>query len=230
MTTSQPPAPSKAQLAGATCLLLSAPVVIIGTLVAPTLSDDAAAQVSALTAHRAAAISGLVLTTIALLLQVAGVVWLAITTARRSPKLALAGGVFGVLGAFIVMFENGIQASLPSIVRALAGSDTSQATAVVDHVRSSTAAGLDPLSLLGDLGLILLGVAAVRFGAPRATAVVLAFGAVAEGTGFGSGTRVLVVAGFALVFVAAAVIVRTMLRAPLTGPTPARPAEQVAAV
>jgi len=200
--------PSKPQLAGGACLLLPAPVVIVGTLLLPTLSDDAAKQVSALAAHRGAAIAGLTLTSIALLLQVAGILWLALTAARNSPKLALAGGAFGVAGAFVVMFENGIQASLPSVVSAMGGSSASQATSVVDRIGSSTAAGLDPLSLLGDLGLILLGIAAVRFGAPRAAAVVLTIGAIAEGAGFGSATKALVVCGFALVFLAAAVIVR----------------------
>jgi uncharacterized membrane protein len=199
---------SKPQLVGAACLLLSAPVVIAGTLLTPTLSDDAAAQVAGLTAHRGAAVAGLTLTSVALLLQVVGIIWLALTAARNSPKLALAGGAFGVAGAFIVMFENGIQASLPSVVSAMSGSSASSATSVVDRIGSSTAAALDPLSLLGDLGLILLGVAAIRFGAPRAAAVVLTVGAIAEGAGFGSATKALVVVGFALVFLAAAVIVR----------------------
>lgn len=227
MASSRSMTPSKPQFVGAACLLLSAPVVIVATLITPTLSDDAAKQVSALTAHRSAAILGLTLTSIALLLQVAGIIWLAFTLAQRSPKLALAGGVLGVLGGLIVTFENGIQASLPSVVAATRGGNADQATSVVDRIGSSAAAGLDPLSLLGDLGLILLGIASVRLGAPRAAAVVLAVGAVAEGAGFGSGTKALVVAGFALVFFAAAAIVRSVLSTSAEAAPLARPVERV---
>jgi hypothetical protein len=79
---------SKSSFAGAAALLLAPLVVIPAVLVRPTLSDDAANQVAALTDHRQAVITGNALTSIAIVLLIAGIVWLALMLAPRAPRLA----------------------------------------------------------------------------------------------------------------------------------------------
>ena len=74
---------SKPTLAGVSALLAAPLFVLVGVAVLPTVSDDAAAQVAALTDHRGAMIAGLTLQTVALALLIAGVVWLAARSRRR---------------------------------------------------------------------------------------------------------------------------------------------------
>ncbi|MGH8890202.1 MAG: hypothetical protein ACRDV3_10680, partial [Acidothermaceae bacterium] len=110
---------SRASIAGAISLVVAAPLVIVGTLVAPTISDEAADQVGALTAHRNAMIAGQAFSDIALVLLLAGTIWLALTIAARSPRLAITGAILGVLGDLVVLFEDGIHAAFASIVGSL---------------------------------------------------------------------------------------------------------------
>ena len=155
---------SKSTIAGAAALLAAPIVVIAATLAQPTLSDDAAKQVAALTDHRSAVIAGMALSMIAVVLLIAGIIWLAFALAPRAPRLAVTGGVLGVLGSLIVLFENSVGAAAPAIV---AGLDRAQATALLDRIHSSAAiSALEPLSLVGDIGIALLGIAAVRRRAP----------------------------------------------------------------
>lgn len=196
---------SKPSFAGAVCLVVAAPIVIVGTLVSPTVSDEAADQVSALTDHRSAMILGQTLSNLALVLLIAGTVWLATATYSRSPKLALAGGILGVLGDLVVLFEGGVHATFASAVASL---DPNNATTAIDRISSSAAVkGLEPLSLLGDVGLLLLGIAAVRIGLPKWAAACLGVGALVEGVGFASATKGVIVIGFVLVFVGAVMAV-----------------------
>ena len=111
-------------IAGATALLAAPILVIAGALAQPTLSGDAAKQVVALTSHRGAMIAGMTLSMIAAVLLIGGTVWLALTLAPCAPRLAMAGGVLGVLGSLIVLFENSVGAAAPAIV---AGLDRAQA-------------------------------------------------------------------------------------------------------
>jgi hypothetical protein len=208
---------SKSTLAGASALVAAPLVVLAGVALLPTLSDDAALQVAALTDHRSAMIGGLVLQTLAIALLIAGAIWLATTLGPRAPRLALAGGILAVAGSLIPLFENGIAAAAPALVTAL---DPAQATTAIDRIHSSAAVtALEPFSLLGDLGLALLGVAALRAGAPRWTAVVVAVGAFGEGAGFAGGARPLVLAGFAILFVGLAAVTRVLLLGPAAWPT-----------
>jgi hypothetical protein len=198
--------------AAAAALLAAPAVAIASVIIQPTLSDDPAQQLSALTDHRSAAIAALALNTISIGLLIAGVIWIALALSPRNPRLALTGGTLGVLGALIVLFENGIAAAAPSIIRGL---DPPTATAALDGVHSSAAAsGLEPLSLLGDIGLALLGVAVLRAGAPRATTALIAAGALGEGIGFATATRALVLASFAILLVGLAQAVRTLIANP----------------
>ena len=194
--------------------LLAAPVAgIAAAIVQPTLSDGAAEQVAALTNHRGAMIAAMVISGVAIALLIGGTVWLATSLAPLAPRLALAGGVLGVLGSLVVLFESGVSAAMPAIV---AGLDTPQATATVDRVQSSAGlSGLEPLSLAGDVGLALLGLALVRAGASRAAAAAIAVGAFTEGAGFATGTRGAVLIGFVLLLIGLAAALRpVLLRAP----------------
>jgi hypothetical protein len=199
---------SKSTFAGATALLAAPIVVIAGTLAQPTLSDDAATQVAALTVHRGPMIAGMTLRTIGLILLIAGTVWLALTLAPRAPRLAMAGGVLGVLGSLVVLFESGAGAAAPAIVDTL---DRAQATAVLDHINSGPISALDPLSILGDIGIALLGIAVARAGAPRWAAAAIVIGALGEGAGFATGTKALVIISFALLFIGLLQAVRTLV-------------------
>jgi hypothetical protein len=210
---------SRGSLAGAASLAVAGPLVIAGTLVAPSMSDDAADQTAALAAHRAAVIAGQTISAVALALLIAGTVWLAWRVAPHSPRLAFAGGVLGVFGSLIILFENGLAAAAPSVVRGL---DPAQATAALDRINSSVANGLDPLSLLGDVGLVLLGIASMRIGVPSWAAATFGAGAIVELVGFATATRILVVLGFALFFVGALAITRIATRAAGALESPAR--------
>jgi hypothetical protein len=69
-----------------------------------------------------------------------------------------------VLGNLIVLFEGGVHATFASIV---GGLDSTNAATALDRIGSSIAVkGLEPVSLLGDIGLLILGIGAVRIGLP----------------------------------------------------------------
>ena len=71
--------------------------------------------------------------------------------------------MLGVLGSLVVLFENGVGAAAPAIVDTL---DRAQATAVLDRINTGAISALEPLSILGDIGIALLGIAVARAGAP----------------------------------------------------------------
>ena len=202
---------SKRTIAGAVALLAAPIIVIAGTLAQPTLSDDAARQVAALTGHRGAMITSMALNSIAVVLLIAGLVWLALALAPRTPRLATAGGVLGVLGLLVVLFENGVTAAFPAIV---GGLDRIQAAFVLDRIHSGAITALGPLSIIGDIGLALLGLAAVKAGAPRWAGAAIAIGALAEGAGFATGTKALVIIAFAVLFLGLLQAVRTLVASP----------------
>src|ERR1700686_2123117 len=97
---------SRSTIAGAFALLVAPIVVVVSVVTQTTLSGDPATQVAALTSHRGAMIAGMALNLVALVLLIAGLSWLALAVAPRTPRLALAGGVLGVFGLLVVMFEN----------------------------------------------------------------------------------------------------------------------------
>jgi hypothetical protein len=211
---------SKSTIAGAVSLLAAPIVVIIAALIYPTLSDDAAKQVAALTDHRTAMIAGMALSIIAIVLLIAGAIWFALALAPRAPRLAMAGGVLAVFGSLVVLFENSVGAAAPAIVAVL---DPAQATAVLYHLHSGAVSALEPVSILGDIGIALLGIAAARAGAPRWAAAAIAIGALGEGAGFATGTKALVIISFALMFAGLLPVVRMLVthRAPRLAAEPA---------
>jgi hypothetical protein len=128
-------------------------------------------------------------------LLVAGTAWLALAVTERSPKLALTGGILGAGGLLIVLFEDGVSATTPTIA---GGLDHAAATGLLERVHSGALAGLEPLSLLGDLGLALLGFGAVKAAASPWTAAAIAAGALGEAAGFATGNKPLLLISFAV--------------------------------
>lgn len=212
-------------IAGATALLAAPILAIAGALAQPTLSGDAATQVTALTSHRDAMITGMTLSMIAAVLLLGGTIWLALTLAPRAPRLAMAGGMLGVLGLLIVLFENSVGAAAPAIV---AGLDPAQATAVLGRIQSSGAiSAFEPASIVGNIGVALLGIAVVKAGAPRWAAAAIVLGALGYGAGFATGSKTLVIISFALMFAGLVPAVRT-LAARSEPPLAVQPADRAA--
>jgi hypothetical protein len=204
---------SKCIIAGSLALLAAPIIVIVATLAQPTLSDDAASQVATLTDHHGAMITGMALSSIAVVLLIAGIIWFALALAPRAPRLAMAGGVLGVFGLLVVLFENGAAVAFPAIV---GGLDRIQATFVLDRIHSGAAiTALGPLSIIGDIGLALLGLAAVKAGAPRWAGAAIVIGALAEGAGFATGTKALVIIAFAVLFLGLLQAVRSLAASPV---------------
>jgi len=185
----------KPTVSGAIALVAAPALALVGVAVTPTMSDHTATQVEALTVHRSAMILGLTLQTVALGLLIAGIIWLSLVVRQRAPRLALAGGILGVAGALVVLFENGAAAAAATIVSHF---DPATATAAVDRIHSSALAGLEPLSILGDLGLAILGYLAIKAGAARWTQMAIPVSALAVGAGFATGSKPLVVVAFAI--------------------------------
>jgi hypothetical protein len=161
-------------------------------------------------------ITGMTLSIIALVLLIAGTLWLALALAPRAPRLAIAGGVLGVFGALVVLFENSVAAAAPTIA---SGLGHAQATAMLERVHSGAIAAVEPLSLLGGIGIALLGIAALKAGAPRWAAAAIAVGALGQVAGFATSTKALVVTSFAILFAGLLPAVRALPTA--TRPHPA---------
>jgi hypothetical protein len=203
---------SKTTLAGAASLLAAPILIIVATLVRPTVSDAAADQVTALTDHRGAVIAGLAIGILAAVLLIAGIVWLATAVASHGRALAVWGGILGVLGMLVVLFEDGISAAAPSVVGAL---DPAQATTALDRIGSSAAVEvLEPVTIVGAIGLTLLAIAAARAGTHRVAAAAIAAGAFVETAGFAVASSAVIVVGFVLLFLGLAAAVRTLLAEP----------------
>jgi hypothetical protein len=200
---------SKTSLAGAASLLGAPLVVIVAALVSTTLSDEAGDQVAAFGSHHGAMVAGAFLQGLSILLLIAGAGWLAVVLAPRARSLAVAGGAFAVLGSLPVVYDDGVHAAVAALA---SGLDPAQPTATIDRVLSSAGVkAVEPFSLLGDLGLALLGIAAAKAGAPRWTAAAIVIGAFGEGAGFATATKPFVIGAFALLFVGLAAVVRTLV-------------------
>jgi hypothetical protein len=191
----------KLNLTGAIALVAAPALALVGVAVTPTMSDHAANQVQALTVNRSAMILGLTLQTLAVVLLIAGTIWLALAIRSGAPKLAVAGGILAVGGSLVVLFENGAAAAAAAIVGHL---DPAAATAAVGQIHSGALAGLEPVSILGDIGLAILGYSAVKAGAARWTGVAIPVGALAVGLGFATGTKPVLLIAFAILLIGVA--------------------------
>jgi hypothetical protein len=196
---------------GAIALVAAPLVAITGIAIAPTMSDDAANQVTAFTAHHSAMVLGFTVLTLAVFLLIAGTAWLALAVNEQSPRLALTGGILGIGGLLVVLFEDGVSAATPAIATGL---NHVAATALITRVHSGAITALEPLSIVGDIGLAVLGFAAVKAGAPRWTSVVIAVGAMGEGVGFASGTKPLLLIMFTMLLVGLAGACANLVAAP----------------
>lgn len=202
---------SKLSLAGVAALITAPLTIIVGAAVIPTLSDDAGNQVAALAHHRGTMLTGITLQTITVALMIGGTIWLAFALASRAPRLASIGGVLAVAGALIVLFVDSVHAAA---IAAAIGVEPNQATATIHRITSSAAvSALEPLQMLQDLGLVLLGIAAAKAGAPRWAAAAIVVGALGESAGFAAGSRPLVIAAFAVLLAGLVPTVRTLTRA-----------------
>ncbi|MGH3412651.1 MAG: hypothetical protein ACRDPH_06195 [Marmoricola sp.] len=204
---------------GAGCLLGGSLLGLVSVLLRTTLSESAGDQVAALARHHDAMLAGMALSTVAVVLWVGGVIWLALAARFVTPRSALVGGILGVAGAAAVVFGNGVTAAAYGVVHGLG--DTS-AAALLDRAGSAGEIA-DPFALLGDLAFIVLAVDVLRVGVSRWMAAVVAVGAVAEGAGFALGSSAVAVVGFALLFIGLAGVSRTLLRT-----SPASAAENLA--
>lgn len=184
---------SRLSLAGAAAFVAGPVLGIAGVLAAATMSDDAATQVAAYADHHGSMIASAVLQMIGILGFVGGIVWLATAVSARGRGLAAAGGIAGVAGSLIILFEDGLGAAVPSVVSALG---PAQATSVVDRIHSSTAGSLEPISLLQAIGCLILAVCAVRMGVPRWAAALFAIGGFVDTIGFATASKPVVVVGF----------------------------------
>lgn len=191
--------------AGAAVLLAAPLLAIVGVATLPTVSDEAKAQVEAFADHRSAMIAGVTMQAISISLLIGGIIWLAYSLRGRVGRLAVVGGILGAAGSLVPLFEDGVNATGAAIVSVLG---PAKAATVIDHIHSGAITAVEPFSLVGDLGLALLGVAAVKAGAPRWVGAAVVAGAFAEGIGFGSSTRALILAGFAVLVAGLAQIVR----------------------
>jgi hypothetical protein len=200
--------------AGATVLVLAPLFGLISVLVGAPVSGKAADLADRFVHHSAAAQAGLAINAIAATLLVGGIVWFGRATHERAPRLALTGAVLGVLGMLAVLFDDAVHVSGSLVVD---GMSVDEATTALHPLTSGGVFAVGPLSELGDIGLIVLAVAALRLGLPRWAAAVLCVGVVAEGVGFGAGSRYLVAAGFALTFVGLAMVVRTVFAGTASG-------------
>lgn len=194
--------------AGAACLVLGPLLGFVSMLIVRTLSHSAADLATAFTAHPAASQLGIGLGAAAAVLLAGGLVWLAQTTYHASPRLAVAGGVLGVLGIFSVVFDDAVRLSGALLVDGLGAT---QAADVLGRLTSGGVVAVGPLSLLNDLGMILLAVAALRTGVPRWVVAVICIGVLVEGAGFAAGTRYVAAIGFVLVLAGFATVVRTTM-------------------
>lgn len=192
---------------GATCLVLAPIAGVVSVVVGTPVSSKAADQATAYVHHPAATHLGLAINAIAATLLVGGLVWFARVAYQHSPRLAMAGGALGVLGMLAVLFDDAVHVAGSVMVSDMS---TAQATTALDPLTSGGVVAVGPLSELGDIGIILLAIAALRFGLPRWAAAVLCAGVIGEGLGFATGSRYLAAAGFALTFVGLATVVRTV--------------------
>jgi hypothetical protein len=193
--------------AGAICLVAAPIAGFVSVLVGETVSGKASDQAVAFVEHATATHVGLALNAIAAALLIGGLIWFAWIAHERSPRLAVVGGVLGVIGMLAALFDDALHVAGSLMV---AGLTAAEATTALGPLTSGGVFAVGPLSELGDIGLIVLAIAAVRFGLPRWTAAVLCVGVICEGLGFAAGSRYLAAVGFALAAVGVAAVVRTV--------------------
>lgn len=193
---------------GGACLLVGSLAGLASVLVERSVSLKAGDLASAFTGHPAATQTGLAVNAVGAVLLAGGLIWLAWRTFSRSPRLAVAGGVLGVLGLFAIVTDDAVHVAGSVVVNGLTAA---QAMPLLDRLTSGGVVAAGVLSELLDLGVILLAIAALRIGVPRWGSALLVLGSIGEGVGFSAGSRYLAAAGFAFTFLGFATVVRAAL-------------------
>ncbi|HET7357131.1 MAG TPA: hypothetical protein VFJ09_10705 [Nocardioidaceae bacterium] len=202
--------------AGAACLVVGPFLALVSRFISRSESHQLVDQAAAFTAHPAAEQLGLGLDTLAAVVLVGGLSWLTWATHERSPRLAFAGAVVGVLGLSSVVCDDSVHLAGARVAQ---GHSATQAAALISPLYSGAVVVVGPLSVLTAIGLVLLAVAAARVGAPRWAVAVTCGGLLAESAGCGSDSRYLAAAGFALSALGFAGMLRLML-SPVAVPEP----------
>ncbi|HET7385354.1 MAG TPA: hypothetical protein VFJ19_01670 [Nocardioidaceae bacterium] len=185
--------------AGGACLLGGLTLGAISLIIGHTISSDPATMAAAIADHPTATVVGLAFNLLGAALLVGGLSWWAWTSYGRSPKLATIGGVLGVFGVLAIVFDDAID-----MAAALMGASSGAIGGI------TTASGIaGPLSVLNDVGMILLAVASLKLGVSRAVMSTAIVGTVLEAAGFATATRYLAFAGLVVLLAGLAGVVRT---------------------
>lgn len=196
--------------AGAACLLAAPLAGLASVLIERSVSLKAPDLATAFTLHPTATHIGLAVNAVGTVLLAAGLVWFAWTAYARSPRLAVAGGVLGLIGLFSIAVDDGVHIAGSLVVSGLPAAD---ATPILERLTSGGVVAAGIVSELADIGVILLAIAALRIGVPAWGTAIICLGAVGEAVGFATGTRYLAAAGFAVTLVGYTTIVRAAFAA-----------------
>ena len=135
----------------------------------------------------------------------------ALALAPRAPRLAIAGGVLGVLGLLAVLFENSVAATFPAIA---SGLDRIQRRRAGPHPfrRHHDASGHCGSSAISASPYSASPPS--RRGRPGWAGAAIAVGALAQAPGFATGAKALVIMAFAVLFLACCKPCARLPRAP----------------
>ncbi|MGH3495559.1 MAG: hypothetical protein ACRDQ1_20335 [Sciscionella sp.] len=104
------------------------------------------------------------------------------------------------------MLDNGLSLAGSAVAHGV-GAD--QANVLLGRIFSGGLSAVGVISGIGDIGILLLGIAMVRAGVPHWGSAAIVAGAIARIIGFGSGNRYVAAAGFALLAIGFVTVART---------------------
>ncbi len=194
----------------ASCLVLAPVLSLASTALAPTMSDNASAQLAADTAHHGSAVASVVLEIATVPLLLVAVLALAALAARGSAAWARVGGALAVLGLLDLVFIAAVGAVRLEMVSG--NSDRSQMVALSERIEHSAIGVGEPLTIALAAGLVTLAVGlrrAGRIGAAAAAAIAL--GGVLEPAGFATGERAVAILAFVLLLAGFGAVARSFV-------------------
>jgi hypothetical protein len=197
-------------LIAASCLVLAPVVALASTALAPTMSDDASAQLKADAAHHGSAVASVVLEIATVPLLVVAVLALTALTAKGSPAWARVGGALGLFGVLDLLFIGAVSAVQLEMVTG--GAERSQMVALTERIQHSAIGAAEPLTVVLAAGLVILADGLRR--AKRissAAAAAIALGAVLEPVGFATGTRAVAILAFLLLLAGFGAVARSFV-------------------
>ena len=150
-----------ARLFAATCLVVTALLSAISVLAQPEFSADPAERLAAIDAAGSSGVVSLLAFVLAQLPFMVAAVAIAMMARDRSPRLAIAGGAFAVVGGFGHAVFGGI--GLAYLAMSSDAANRAAFADVVTEVESGLAVIFMAAGLLGTvIGLVLLGIALFR--------------------------------------------------------------------